>query len=54
MKIIIEIPEEQFLALRKALLSRPFQLLMGAEEWDLTEPEEMELWSFIHRLEGKS
>ena len=36
--------------MKKVLLSTPLQNLLGAEEWDLTEPEEEILWSIIERL----
>jgi hypothetical protein len=38
---------------KKVLLSEPLQLLIGAEEWDLTEDEEILLWSLIRHLEGE-
>ena len=36
--------------IRKVLNSHPVQSLIGAEEWDLTEAEEVDLWALIERL----
>lgn len=41
-------------AIKKALLSRAFQMLIGAEEWDLSEEEEVQLWSAIRKMEALS
>ena len=38
---------------KKALTSTQVQLLMGREEWGLTEDEEMELWKIINALENE-
>lgn len=40
--------EEQLRVALKALRSDAVKLLIGAEEWDLTEEEEMILWSIIN------
>lgn len=39
-------------AIAKALASNAFQALIGAEEWALTEEEEMNLWSAIKKVEA--
>jgi hypothetical protein len=39
-----KLDKEDRLILRAVLNSKAFQLLIGAEEWDLTEREEMRLW----------
>ena len=39
---------EQEDVLEKILLDPAFQRLIGAEEWDLTEPEEETLWEIIN------
>lgn len=39
--------------LRKVLLSTQLQLLIGGEEWDLTEDEEIILWQIIRRAEAQ-
>ena len=36
--------------LQKVILSDAVQQLIGAEEWDLTEDEEMALWGLIARV----
>lgn len=38
---------EQTRILSEVLNSRAFQSLIGAEEWDLTEPDEEMLWDII-------
>ena len=38
-------------AIKRALLSAEFQLLIGAEDWNLTEEEENHLWSAIKKFE---
>lgn len=41
------------IVVRKVLLSDAVQNLIGAEEWDLTEEEEMTLWEIIHNIKLK-
>ena len=41
---------EEMNAIAAALLSDEFQNLIGGEEWDLTEKQEMLLWNVINRL----
>lgn len=43
-------PPSEKAVLRKVLMSKAFQELIGAEEWDLTEQEEEILWGAIKRL----
>lgn len=38
---------EQVSVLKSVLLTDTLQYLIGAEEWDLTEDEEMILWDII-------
>lgn len=45
--------EAEVEALRNLLLSEEVQNLMGAEEWNLTEEEEMLLWDIIRREEKR-
>lgn len=37
----------------KVLQQRAFQLLIGSDEWDLTEDEEVILWKAIKYVEQK-
>lgn len=46
-----QLTEEELEVLRKVILSHEVQLLIGAEEWDLTENEEMILWEIINKVE---
>jgi len=48
---IHDLTDDEMEAVRKVLLSRTLQMLIGAEEWDLTEEEEIHLWGAIRRLE---
>lgn len=36
----------------KVLQSQALQNLIGAEEWDLSEEEEMHLWKIIEKVGG--
>lgn len=45
-----KLTDMQKAVLRKVLLDKTFQNLIGAEEWSLTEDEEMELWEIIDQL----
>lgn len=45
-------PEQQEVV-RKALMSNVVKMEMGAENWDLTEAEEMLLWEVIDRLDAE-
>lgn len=38
--------------LAKVLQSQALQNLIGAEEWDLSEEEEMRLWQIIEKVGG--
>lgn len=42
-----KLTDTQKAVLRKVLLDKTFRSLIGAEEWDLTEDEEMELLEII-------
>ena len=44
-------PEEMEIV-KKVLTSNAVQLLIGAEEWDLTDDEETKLWEIIEKIEG--
>lgn len=39
--------DEQMRVLKRVFASNTFQGLIGAEQWDLTEDEEMILWGII-------
>jgi hypothetical protein len=43
---------EEMEVIVKVLTSDTVQNIIGAEEWDLTEEEEMLLWKIIKRMEG--
>ena len=43
---------EDIALLRKVLYSQAFQNLIGAEEWDLTESEEIQLWALIETFKA--
>jgi hypothetical protein len=45
-----ELTDDEKAAIVKAIKSRAFQDLIGAEEWTLTEPEEFLLWDAIRKL----
>ena len=47
-------PDPFPIVIRKVLLSDAIQNLIGAEEWDLTEEEEMTLWEIIRKIESQS
>lgn len=47
-----DLTETEWQAILAALHSDAFRLLMGAEEWDLTEEQEERLWDVIRRTEG--
>lgn len=44
-----KLTDTQKAVLRKVLLDKTFQNLIGAEEWSLTEEEEIELWALINQ-----
>lgn len=46
---ITQITGDELKAILKALHSVEFQLLIGAEEWNLTEEEENHIWDVIKR-----
>lgn len=46
-----KLTKKELEVLRKVILSRAVQLLIGAEEWDLTEKEEGILWGIIDKVE---
>lgn len=43
----MDLTPQQEEVLRKVLRSQAFQMLIGAEEWPLTEEEEVILWEII-------
>lgn len=45
-----ELTPEELAALKKALASNAFQFLIGAEQWGLSEAEEMLLWATLAKL----
>lgn len=45
----MELSAEEVAIIKKVLASKVLQYLIGAEEWDLTEAEEMRLWEIIKR-----
>lgn len=45
----MQLSYDEQLVLRKVFASGALQLLIGAEEWDLTEVEEEILWTIIKR-----
>ena len=45
-----ELTPEELDALKKALSSNAFQFLIGAEQWSLTEEEEMRLWDVLAKF----
>ena len=50
---IYQITDDELKAILKALHSVEFQLLIGAEERDLTEEEEDHIWDVIKRTEAE-
>lgn len=48
---MLPLSPEQERVLIRVLKSRTFQNIIGAEEWDLTEAEEMILWQIIKSLD---
>jgi len=44
---------EELAVITKVLCSDALQMLISAEEWDLTESEEMILWDAIAKAQGK-
>lgn len=49
-----EITPEEMAAIEKALLTREFLNLIGAEEWDLSEEDEKFIWSAIMKIRRRS
>jgi hypothetical protein len=50
-KIMDKLTPEEQAVVRKVLLSTQVQNEIGAENWTLTETEEMTLWDVIHKLD---
>jgi hypothetical protein len=46
--------DEQLRVLKNVLTDRVFQNLIGGEEWDLSEADEMILWDMIHAAEKEN
>lgn len=45
----MKLSDQEASVIRKVLASTVLQNLIGAEEWELTEEEEMLLWELINR-----
>jgi hypothetical protein len=49
----LNLSDEESRVLCEAITSDVFRNLIGAEEWDLSEPDEMILWDIINRVKDQ-